>query len=68
MKILGYSQSKCYYYLFHRGSRDKYVALLIYVDDIIITGPYKEGIAFVKQQLSLQFKLNDLGFLGYFWD
>ncbi|CAH1441295.1 unnamed protein product [Lactuca virosa] len=66
MKVLGYSQSKSDYSLFHKGSRDKYEALLVYVDDIIITDPYKEGIAFLKQQLSLQFKLKDLGFLGYF--
>jgi hypothetical protein len=40
--------------------------LLLYVDDMIITGDDPEYIAFVKARLSDQFLMSDLGHLRYF--
>jgi hypothetical protein len=40
--------------------------LLLYVDDMIITGDDPEYIAFVKARLSYQFLMSDLGPLRYF--
>jgi hypothetical protein len=40
--------------------------LLLYVDDMIITGDEPEYIAFVKARLSDQFLMSDLGPLRYF--
>ena len=40
--------------------------LLLYVDDMIITGDDPEYIAFVKAHLSEQFIMSDLGPLRYF--
>jgi hypothetical protein len=40
--------------------------LLLYVDDMIITGDDPEYIAFVKSRLSDQFLMSDLGPLRYF--
>ena len=40
--------------------------LLLYVDDMIITGDDSEYIAFVKARLSEQFLMSDLGPLRYF--
>jgi hypothetical protein len=40
--------------------------LLLYVDDMIITGDDSEYIAFVKAHLSDQFLMSDLGHLRYF--
>ena len=40
--------------------------LLLYVDDMIITGDDPEFIAFVKARLSEQFLMSDLGPLRYF--
>jgi hypothetical protein len=40
--------------------------LLLYVDDMLITGNDKEYIAFVKSRLSEQFMMSDLGPLSYF--
>ena len=42
------------------------MALLVYVDDIIITGPSQQHINSLKQFLHSQFKLKDLGPLKYF--
>lgn len=66
MLNIGFIQSKTDYSLFHKGKGDDYVCLLVYVDDIIITGASQQGIASLKSQLSKQFKLKDLGKLGYF--
>jgi hypothetical protein len=40
--------------------------LLLYVDDMIITGDDPEYIAFVNARLSDQFLISDLGLLRYF--
>ena len=40
--------------------------LLLYVDDMIITGDDSQYIAFVKERLSKQFLMSDLGPLHYF--
>jgi hypothetical protein len=40
--------------------------LLLYVDDMIITGDDSEYIAFVKARLREQFLMTDLGPLRYF--
>ena len=66
MLQMGFIQSKSDYSLFHKGHNENYVALLVYVDDIIITGASKSEIAKIKLQLSNAFKLKDLGNLGYF--
>jgi len=48
----------------HTSSRGR--TLLLYVDDMIITGDDSEYIAFVKAHLSEQFLMSDLGPLRYF--
>ena len=42
------------------------IYLLVYVDDIIITGNDEAGIQQLKQHLSLHFQTKDLGPLKYF--
>lgn len=42
------------------------VILLLYVDDMIITGDDKTGISALQQYLSQHFKMKDLGSLSYF--
>ncbi|KAL4572890.1 hypothetical protein LXL04_019678 [Taraxacum kok-saghyz] len=49
MLILGFTQFKSDYSLFHKGSGSNYVALLVYVDDIIITGSSTKEINFLKK-------------------
>jgi len=49
----------------HNSSRGR-TLLLLYVDDMLITGDDSEYIAFVKARLSEQFLMSDLGPLRYF--
>jgi len=62
----GFHQSKLDYSSFTKGTSASFVAFLIYVDDIIITGSDLAAIAFLKVFLHGQFKLKDLGHLRYF--
>jgi hypothetical protein len=67
MLALGYKQSQGDHTLFvkHSGSGGVCI-LLVYVDDIIVTGDDLEGIANLKQQLLKEFEIKDLGKLKYF--
>ncbi|KAJ0778869.1 putative RNA-directed DNA polymerase [Helianthus annuus] len=47
----------------HQGQR---IILVVYVDDIIITGDDEDGITKLKQFLQSQFQISDLGRLRYF--
>lgn len=64
----GFHLSKSDYSLFTKGSGDTFIALLVYVDDIIIIGPTQCIIENLKTFLHSQFKLKDLGNLKYFLD
>jgi hypothetical protein len=52
--------------LFTRRSNSGIVILLLYVDDMIITGDDKTGISALQQYLSQHFEMKDLGSLSYF--
>nr|XP_043639383.1 uncharacterized mitochondrial protein AtMg00810-like [Erigeron canadensis] len=62
----GFSQSKSDYSLFTRNINGNFVALLVYVDDIVITGNCVKEIEQVKSFLSTKFKIKDLGKLKFF--
>uniref|UniRef100_A0A0A9GAH2 Reverse transcriptase Ty1/copia-type domain-containing protein n=1 Tax=Arundo donax TaxID=35708 RepID=A0A0A9GAH2_ARUDO len=49
----------------HTSSRDR-TLLLLYVDDMLITGDDSQHIAFVKKRLGEKFMMSDLGPLRYF--
>ena len=63
---LGYMASHCDSALFLRRIDKGTILLLLYVDDMIITGDDFSGIQELKDFLSQQFEMNDLIHLSYF--
>ncbi|KAD3336139.1 hypothetical protein E3N88_31658 [Mikania micrantha] len=62
----GYKQSHAYHSLFTVHEGDLFVAILIYVDDVIITGNHASKIDLTKKHLHTVFSIKDLGPLKYF--
>ncbi|GKD88048.1 ribonuclease H-like domain-containing protein, partial [Tanacetum coccineum] len=62
----GFSQNKYAYYLFTKIDKGVFLALLVYVDDIIITGNNVAEIEKFKVFLKSKFMIKDLGKLKYF--
>ena len=68
---VGFVQSKNDYSMYTHGSGQTYVVILLYVDDIILSGFSMSGFSMsvvsgVKDFLSKAFRLKDLGDLKYF--
>ena len=63
---LGYSQSQADHSLFVKASTSCFVALLVYVDDIVLAGNSMTEINHVKSILDTQFRIKDLGPLRFF--
>nr|GEV44781.1 ribonuclease H-like domain-containing protein [Tanacetum cinerariifolium] len=62
----GFSQSKSGYSLYTKYDKGVFLALLVYVDDIIITGNSISEIEKFKVYLKSKFIIKDLGKLKYF--
>ena len=66
MKKYEYEQSNSDHTLFFKKKGGKITCLIIYVDDMIITGDDEEEIAELKKNLFHKFEMKDLGLLKYF--
>ncbi|KAJ0440582.1 putative RNA-directed DNA polymerase [Helianthus annuus] len=66
MKKYGYKQSNADHTLFFKRRGELVTCLIIYVDDMIITGSDKEEIAQLRENLFKEFEMKDLGGLKYF--
>ena len=62
----GFNQSCHDHCLFTKGEGDDFLALVVYVDDVLITGPNENKIKEVKEQLHQAFTIKDLGQASYF--
>ena len=62
----GFSQSKADYSLFIKSTDNSFIALLVYVDDIIVASDSLDSIDVLKVFLNDHFKIKDLGILRYF--
>ncbi|KAJ0532312.1 putative RNA-directed DNA polymerase [Helianthus annuus] len=62
----GFVQSKCDHSLFILLKKDVTVFLLVYVDDVVVTGNSEVEIKKIKNILHETFKIKDLGILKYF--
>lgn len=58
--------AKADYSLFVRNNSEAFVALLVYVDDVLITSDNMQVGVDLKVLLDRQFKLKDLGDLKFF--
>ena len=66
MKKYGFQQSNADHTLFLKHRHGKVTALIIYVDDMIITGNDEEEISKLQNQLAAEFEMKSLGNLKYF--
>ena len=62
----GMQKSKFDHSVFYRNSSSGIILLVVYVDDIVITGSDSKGFSSLKSFLQSQFYINDLGMLRYF--
>ncbi|XP_031474726.1 uncharacterized mitochondrial protein AtMg00810-like [Nymphaea colorata] len=62
----GFAQSKCDHSLFIFKKENTIMAVLVYVDYLIIAGNHLEKIEKFKKYLSEHFKMKDLGIVKYF--
>ncbi|KAM7531655.1 hypothetical protein LguiB_035065 [Lonicera macranthoides] len=66
MRKFGYSQSNSDHTLFLKKSHEKITALIVYVDDMVLTGNDPQEQQALKKLLSQEFEMKDLGSLKYF--
>lgn len=62
----GFKRSKFYPDVYVKYSDDKVVIIVLYVDDLIITGDHAHNIEITKDQLKQIFEITDLGLMYYF--
>lgn len=61
-----FSQSNSNHTLFLKQNKGKTMALIIYIDDMIVTSNDKEEILELQKYLTDEFKMKDFGRLKYF--
>ena len=66
MTKFGYKQSNSDHTLFLKKQNDRITCLIIYMDNMIITGNDEEEICALKNQLSQEFEMKDLRRLKHF--
>jgi hypothetical protein len=62
----GFVQSKADYTLFTRSLPDSFIAILVYVDDIVVASDNSAAVSIFIHMLNDRFQLKDLGQLKYF--
>ncbi|XP_058211908.1 uncharacterized mitochondrial protein AtMg00810-like [Rhododendron vialii] len=66
MLKFGYKQSHADHTMFIKGGAGKIVVLIVYVDDMIMTGNDVDEFVNLKSSLAQEFEIKDLGPLRYF--
>ena len=66
MKEFGYKQSYSYHTLFIKHEEGKVTALIVYVDDMVLTRDDPCEMKALQEYLATKFEIKDLGQLKYF--
>ncbi|PKI32774.1 hypothetical protein CRG98_046822 [Punica granatum] len=66
LRNYGFSQSEADHSLFTLQRDKKFLAVLVYVDDMIVVGNSSEDCTSLKRYLDTHFRIKDLGSLKYF--
>ena len=66
LKKMTFVQGQADHTLFTKHNGEKVTILIVYVDDIVITGNDESSIAQLKQALASEFQVKDLGQMRYF--
>ena len=67
VKSYGYHQSQANHTMFYKHSKKcKISILIVYVNDIILTGDDLEELVYLKRRMAQDFEIKDLGMLKYF--
>uniref|UniRef100_A0A5B6Z677 Putative polyprotein n=1 Tax=Davidia involucrata TaxID=16924 RepID=A0A5B6Z677_DAVIN len=66
MVKIGYKQSNADHTLFIKRRGDMITVLIVYVDDIVVTGNDSDEVSKLKVHLAREFEIKDLGSLRYF--
>ncbi|XP_021804231.1 uncharacterized protein LOC110748571 [Prunus avium] len=66
MKNFGYTQSNSDHTLFLKRDEGKITTVIVYVDDMVVTGNDIEEQQKLQKYLSQEFEMKDLGALKYF--
>ena len=66
MRRFGYHQSNSDHTLFFKRKGDKITILIVYVDDMIVTGNDDLEMTALQSYLATEFEMKDLGVLRYF--
>ncbi|KAL0325093.1 UNVERIFIED_CONTAM: Retrovirus-related Pol polyprotein from transposon RE2 [Sesamum radiatum] len=64
----GYLMTSADSSLFIKAKERKLAIVLVYADDLIITGDYEEEVLQTKESLSVRFQMKELGHLKHFLD
>ena len=66
VKTFDMQKSKFDHFVFYKNFNSSIILLVVYVDDIVITGSHFKGILSLKSFLHNQLHTKDLGILKYF--
>ena len=66
MMALGFERSKLEHAVYRRSSKNSFLVVGVYVDDLIISGPSVSDIKQFKAEMKRKFSMSDLGLLSYY--
>ena len=63
---LGFVKSTLEHAVYRRSNKKSFLLVVVYVDDLVISGPDVSDINQFKQEMKKNFSMSDLGLLSYY--